>query len=247
MKVASYRTFWVFIILYALLMILASGSIKAMLSAADDSFSPFSFPKIWPNLAYIASYLNLVVGVLIIMLIANEFSFKTFRQNVIDGLSREQAVLAKFLMILVISLAGVVFVLIYGLIRGLSHGEFDHIGHIFEQAGYLLRLFIQMAGYMAIAALLAFLIKKAALAIVAFLLYALVVERLVRLRTPDNIDKFFPMNAMGELIPFPGNIQLDMAAGDAASLSPEMAVALTVGYFLLCLGGSILLMNRSNL
>lgn len=246
LKVKTYKTFWAFLGIYAVLILLFSGAANKMNPAADPVFSLFSFPDVWHNLAYMASYLNVLLGILIILLISNEFTYKTFRQNVIDGFSRDEAVTAKFLFITAIAFGCVAFLFIYGLIRGLSAGHFDFIGQVFEQTHFLLRLFVQIAGYMGIAAVLAFLIRRAALAIVAYLIYVLALERLLRLRIPDEIERYLPVHVLYALIPSKLPIPVP-GFTEVEPLSTTIVVLLAIGYFLLCLTFSRLLMLRSAL
>lgn len=247
LKVKTYKTFWAFLGIYALLILLFSGAASKLDQLQSSSASSiFSFPEIWHNIAYMASYLNILLGILIILLISNEFTYKTFRQNVIDGLSRDEAVTAKFLFIKAIALGCVLFLFLYGLIRGFTAGHFDHIGQIFEQIHFLFRLFVQIAGYMGMAAMLAFLIKRAALTIVAYLIYVVAIERIARFRIPDEIERYLPVHVLDALVP--ANFQLPIPGfTDVQPLSTGIVVLLAIGYFLLCLTLSRLLMLRSAL
>lgn len=249
LKIKTYKTFWAVAALYALILILFSGAAgKMQASLTDPTQTIFSFPEVWHNLAYMASYLNLLLGILIILLVCNEFTFRTFRQNVVDGLSREEAVTAKFILIVAIALGCVAFIFIYGMIRGLSAGHFDHSQDIFSQTHYLLKLFVQMLGYMSVAALIAFFLKRSAISILLFLLYTVALERMLRLRIPDEIDRYLPMNVLTELVPAPGGVQLNFPGMETAPpLSPGILLIVAIVYFLLCLTGARLLMTRSNL
>lgn len=246
LKVKTYKTFWAFLGIYALLLLLFSGAANKITPGSNPAFSLFSFPDVWHNLAYMASYLNVLLGILIILLISNEFTFKTFRQNVIDGLSRDEAVTAKFLFINAVASGCILFLFLYGLIRGLAAGQYDFIGQIFEQMHYLLLLLLQISGYMGIAAVITFLIRRAALAIVFYLIYVIVLERLFRFRIPDEIERYLPVHVLDTLVP---SIMPDFLAAESQvePLSTGVVVLLAVGYFLLCLTFSRLLMQRSAL
>ncbi|GIV34881.1 MAG: ABC transporter permease [Chitinophagales bacterium] len=247
LKVAYYRTFWVFVLLYAMLILLLTNSVKGLLAVADAGINPFSFPQVWHNLAYLVSYLHALPCILIIMLISNEFSFKTFRQNVIDGMSRGEAVSAKFVLIGFFSIASMSMIAVYGLIRGLADGEFDHAGQIFEQVYYMPRLLLQLAGYMALAALFGFVFKKAALAIVGFLTYLLLAEGFIGMRLPETAARYLPLKVLSQLVPFPVNAVVPFSADTTLHLGTETAALLAVVYIVLFYGGSLLLMRRANL
>ena len=64
----------------------------------------FDFPYIWHLSTYLISFLKFLIAIVIVSLMANEYSNRTLKQNLIDGLSKKEMILSKFY--LVISLAG---------------------------------------------------------------------------------------------------------------------------------------------
>src|SRR5436190_3460239 len=64
--------------------------------------NPFSFPEAWHTIAFAASCFVFIPAVVVIMLMSNEYSFRTHRQNIIDGWSRKQFVTSKLLDVLII-------------------------------------------------------------------------------------------------------------------------------------------------
>ena len=244
-KFKNYRTFWAILGIYALIFVLATSAM-AKITPQNPVYSFFGFPDVWHNLAFVASYMNLLLGIIIIMLIANEYSFKTFRQNLIDGLSRRELVISKFILIGTISSVSILFIFFWGLIRGIITGHFDVIGEIYQKTYFLFHLFIQMIGYMSLAALITLIFKKAALSILVFLVYAVALERIIRSRVADTIDRFFPIKVFGGLIPDIGNISFQGML-EAPSLSIEWTLLLAILYILVFFGSSVLLMEKSNL
>ncbi|HPZ89538.1 MAG TPA: ABC transporter permease, partial [Flavihumibacter sp.] len=73
---------------------------------------PFSFPEVWRTSAFFSSVFVFLPSVLVIMLITNEFTYKTHRQNIIDGWSRQQFMLAKMIDVIIITM---ILTLIYAL------------------------------------------------------------------------------------------------------------------------------------
>ncbi len=53
------------------------------------SSSPYDFAHTWQTTSYVGGWLLLLPGLLLILLITNEFSFRTHRQNIIDGWARK--------------------------------------------------------------------------------------------------------------------------------------------------------------
>jgi hypothetical protein len=112
---------------------------------------------------------------------------------------------------------------------------------------YLVYYFVQALGYMALAMLFAFLIRKNGLAIIGYLVFALMLEPIARYPIDDNLDKFFPMKVLKSLSPMPGQEMLDSAFGATLSLTPQQAVLPAVGYVFLFCGLSYLLLKIRDL
>ena len=71
----------------------------------------FMFPNVWEVLSWMASWFNMLfLGIIIIVLTGNEFSFKTARTQIMNGLSRNEFLLGKSLVILIIALWGLLLV-----------------------------------------------------------------------------------------------------------------------------------------
>src|SRR5688500_2377894 len=88
-KILPYRTIWVILGIFILLLFLiVKGSSTIEINGQKAGTSLYNFPDIWMKLTYIASYFNLLLGILVIILITDEYSFRTLRQQVIDGYFR---------------------------------------------------------------------------------------------------------------------------------------------------------------
>jgi hypothetical protein len=244
-KVKSYRAFWAILGIYALLFVLSTGIMGRMVPQ-NPAYSFFGFPDVWHHLAYVASYLNILPSILIIMLVANEYTFKTFRQNLIDGLSRKELIYSKFLLIAAVAFFCIFLIFIWGMARGIITGHFDTIGEMFQKMHFLFYLFLQIAGYMSLATLVALIFKRAAFSILIFLVYVVALERIIRWRMDDNIDRFFPMKAFGGLIPDISSISFQ-GLFETGMLSPEWTVVVAILYILAFFGASLLMMEKSNL
>jgi ABC-type transport system involved in multi-copper enzyme maturation permease subunit len=169
--------------------------------------SPFGFPEIWHTLAYIASFLVFIPGVLVIMLITNEYQYRTQRQNILDGWSRDQFLWSKVIDIAALSIllslvyAGVV------LITGWANPEIALSG--IQEKSYFIGLFALITfNQLTIAFLFGFLFKRALLALGFFLFYFLIPENILiqlsrwRWHT-GNWYHYLPLEASDRLIPPP--------------------------------------------
>lgn len=230
-KILPYRTVWIILAIFAGLMLLilyASSSIT--INGREMGNDMYKLPNFWQTLAYIASFFNLLFGILIIVLITDEYSFRTFRQQVIDGLSRAQLVMAKFYVVLALATLGTLFLLLLGLYFGLLYSPDKSADAIFGKIDFLSYYFVQAVGYMVLAMFFGFLIRKSGLAIVAFIAYAQIIEPLIHFRIPDEVDKYMPVKVLKSLTPMPGQEVLDQLTTPTQLLTPQWAAVLALVY-----------------
>ena len=188
MKVKNYRTFW---ILLAICIISMPAFNYVVYDLTDNSFpkvqgqsifgSPFAFPNVWGTVSWNSSLLLLIPAVLIITLTTNEFTYKTHRQNVIDGWSRSQFINVKLMEVLLLSVLLTLVVVITSLIFGYLLNPVPSDVNIFKNAIVILYFFIEMLSYSMIAFVLAMFIKRAGLAMGAFFIYLIIEQFIVAL------------------------------------------------------------------
>ncbi len=204
-KLYTYAGFWVpaifWIILYILSLFIVT-QINIQLPGLETK-SLFAFPHLWNITTWIASWFNLLLAIMIMIFTSNEFSFRTFRQHVIDGFSRGELFKGKALLMGVFSVAGVVLVLISTLILGIFFNTSETWPGILDKIYLPFVYFVQAFAYMSIALMIALLFKNIALSIITFLLYFLMIEPIIRLFLPDEILVFFPMKVISNLTPLP--------------------------------------------
>lgn len=221
LKVKNYRTFWILAALY-LLSIWGANYIgytiqqkiyesKQVANVANMILGapPYAFPRVWQTTANISSFILFIAGLLMIILVTNEYSYKTHRQNVIDGLSRTQFITTKLALGVIIALASTIVVFITAIFFGLLQNPADIS---FANSNYLFYFFIQALSYTWMAILFGLVFKRSGIAIGIFFLYTLIIENVLVLifdhAFPDTffltgIGKYFPIQSTDELIPTP--------------------------------------------
>jgi ABC-2 type transport system permease protein len=93
----------------------------------------FNFPYIWHFNTFVTAFFKLFLAIVIVSMMANEYSNKTIKQNLIDGLSKKEFILSKFLTVISFSALSTVFVFIVSLILGLVYSDFDELSIIFSE------------------------------------------------------------------------------------------------------------------
>ena len=185
-----------------------------------SSFNPYSFSNTWQTTSYATGFLLILPALLIIILITNEFSFRTSRQNIIDGWSRQEFIEVKMATALIISVLCTLLVLITASVFALFSGTdfslngFDHVGYFF----------LKSFSYNMVAVLVSVLIRRTGFAIGLYFIY-LGAENIIsqlldvwsmKLRSDHGIDlgsmgDYLPMNASDGLLTFPDNPLKSMA------------------------------------
>jgi len=173
----------------------------------------FNFPFIWHFNAWVASWMKIFFAIVIVSIVANEYSYRTLKQNLIDGLSKKEFIASKVLTVILFSLASMVFLFIVSLILGLIFSDYNEIGIIFSDMQYIFAYFLKLLCFFSFCMFLAFWVKRSAFAL-GFLALWQVVEGLIailfqyiKVKTEVNLFEsvynFLPLNAMSDLIEEP--------------------------------------------
>lgn len=172
----------------------------------------FNFPFIWHFNTYIAAILKLFLAIVIVSLISNEYSYRTLKQNLIDGLSKKEFILSKFLTVLLFSAISTLFIFVVSLILGLSFSDYNELGIIFSDLQYIGAYFLKLTAFFSFCLFLGVLVKRSAFAL-GFLIVWQVIEwiafSVMKFRIfkdsdiAENIAQFFPLESMSALIKEP--------------------------------------------
>lgn len=264
LKYRHFKLFWIIYFLYLLILVAFSSSGMFLLDFFENQdinfgqLSPalipiYDFPDIWQNLTYFAGFFQFIMAFIVIIFITNEYSYRTIRQNVIDGLSRKQFLMAKIGFIFILCFINMVVLGINGLVLGLMYSSVKAPRFIFDNIEFLLAFGLALFTYSLFAFFVGMLFKRSGVSIILFAIYTLFAEPFIALilqnhpRLPEfysSITFFFPMQAINNLIhnPLPRyilrEIQDYIAFGDLA------IVAGYTGIFILAISG---LMHKRDL
>jgi len=167
--------------------------------------SLYAFPLVWHNLTYLAGFFKVFPAIMIIILVTNEYSYKTIRQQVITGLSRSELFLAKLSLILATSFLMALLVGIYGLILGWINTEIIEFKTVFDKSQFLLTYMLEVFAYSSFAYLIATLVKRSGFAVGVLLLWAYIAEPIIAYYLNGNWDDFLPLRSIGNLIRIPNS------------------------------------------
>jgi len=171
----------------------------------------FNFPFIWHFNTYVAAALKFFLAIVIVSMMANEYSNKTIKQNLIDGLSKKEFILSKFLTVAAFALISTLFVFFISLILGYIFSSFTEASIVFSDLEYLFAFFVKLLGFFSFCLFLGILIKRSAFAL-GFLFVWYMAEGFARIvlnlwdktsEYADSITQFFPLQSMSNLIKQP--------------------------------------------
>mgnify|MGYP000609924264 CR=1 FL=1 len=171
----------------------------------------FNFPYIWHFNTFITAFFKLFLAIVIVSMMANEYSNKTIKQNLIDGLSKKEFILSKFLTVLSFAIASTIFLFIVSLILGLTYSNYNEFSIIFSDLIFVLAFFVKLVGFFSFCLFLGILIKRSAFAL-GFLILWQIMEGILRglirwklfdAETTEIVMGFFPLQSMFNLIKEP--------------------------------------------
>ena len=212
------------------------------------SDNPFDFPHIWSYITFSASFFNVLLAVIIVVVTTNDFQYKTMRQNIIDGMSKRQVILSKFILVFFLSFIATIYTCLVGLLIGLLESTtYDW----YENIHLIVLYFVQTLGYFSFAFLFAIIVKRPAIAIVSFILY-FPVETIIGKLMNSEAYQVFPLKVFADLTPMPFFKSLVASVknkgGDAPwILDTNIQIILSLVYVLLFFVLSYWLLKRKDL
>ena len=192
----------------------------------------FNFPIIWHITTFFASYFKLFFAIVVVSMIGNEYSNKTIKQNLIDGLSKKEFILSKFYTIVFFSLISTLLIGVASFLIGLYYSSYTEISIIFREVEYLLAYFVKLVGFFSLCLFFGMLLKRSAFAL-AFLFVLYIIEWLIfwgAYKAFGNTDdawklkNYLPLESMYKLIDQPFQRIIITKYPDKMDLSYDYAV-----------------------
>jgi hypothetical protein len=154
----------------------------------------------------------------------SEYTYRTHRQNIIDGLSRNQYITAKILYVIALALFATILTVICAFFIGMSGDE----PVSFKDFRYVFYFFLQALTYIGLSFLLALLFKKTALTIGIFFIYSLILENILERYINkinigiESIGHFLPLSSSDHLLLF-DSLKTAMNMANMGASRPEYA------------------------
>jgi len=173
----------------------------------------FNFPYIWHFNTFFVAWFKLFLAIVIVSMMANEYSNKTIKQNLIDGLSKKEFVLSKFITVIMFALISTLFIFVVSLILGLIYSDYNEVSIIFSDLEFIFAYFLKLTAFFSFCLFLGVLVKRSAFAL-GFLFIWQILELIILVLCEqkffgtkngmaDLVMGFFPLQSMYNLIEEP--------------------------------------------
>ena len=219
----------------------------------------FNFPNIWHLTTFFASQFKFFFAIVVVSMIGNEYSNKTLKQNLIDGLSKKEFILSKFYTIVFFSLVSTVLIFLISICIGLYYSSYNEVSIIIRETNYLVAYFVKLMGFFSLCLFFGMLVKRSAFAL-AFLFILFILEWLFfgllvwkfDTTIAEKIQNFFPLKSMYKLIEQPFQRIAMTKFPDKANLAYDYAVhwyeiAIVLGWTAICIFLSYRLLKKRDL
>ncbi len=171
----------------------------------------FNFPYIWHFNTYIADFFTFFLAIIIVAMVTNEYSYRTLKQNLIDGLSKKEFILSKFYFIVALALIATLLVFVISIILGLVYSDYTSSGLVFSQMYFLFAFFLKILGMFSLILFAGILLKRSAFAlgfIFIWIIFEKIIYAILRWELFDKeiaykVSAFFPYTSIQNLLPEP--------------------------------------------
>lgn len=263
-KFLSYKAFWLMILFYALLLAFMIFGIPGLIDyIAEKSGDPtkfrifkaivFNFPDIWQNIAFVAGaryFIKIILGIIVIIIITNEFHFLTVRSNIISGFSRKDFLIAKIELIVLLGVFSTLIIFLSGLYLGFTNSSSRSLVDVFGKMDYLLGYFIEVVAYMLFCLFLGVVFKKTGITFIVHIVY-IIIEPILDYKLNDNITPYLPLNAINSIVQTPNTSLIKIKTSEFDYTFQEFIsigdVALCIGYAMLFIVLSYLVLKKRDL
>ncbi|WP_055445446.1 ABC transporter permease [Lacinutrix himadriensis] len=170
----------------------------------------FNFPIIWHITTFFAAQFKFFFAIVVVSMIGNEYSNKTIKQNLIDGLSKKEFILSKFYTIVFFSLVATILIAVASFCIGMYYSSYTEASIIFRETNFLIAYFVKLVGFFTLCLFFGMLVKRSAFAL-AFLFVLYIFEYIIlglitwqaNFELAEKIQNFFPLKSMYKLIDQP--------------------------------------------
>ena len=185
----------------------------------------YRLPGAWQQVFQSGSTVSSILsGTLMTIVTASEFEWRTMRQNLLDGMGRRQWLSIRYLLVLTLAVAFVLFQLLMGVGSALVNSDLSQVTVTATQWSALAGLLLSTALFNALALLVSVWLRQVGPALGLVLIYPVLENLIARVLRGYELDwladgmLFQVMNALNTYDQYLGNKDLVVANWSTASL-----------------------------
>lgn len=248
LKLRKYRPFWILGLLLCIAILglgLSAHSFVDMLTEDGMNFNGitpamlplFDFVDIWQNLTWFGRFVLPLPAFILVLSVANDYSFRTLKQGVIDGLSPAEWLASKLILVLILTLISTLLFLIVGLYLGFQYSPVTSLDFILIKIEFLGAYALQSFLFLCFALFVTILVRKSIVSFAIVLLWYFPIELLLREFLRYKLDwdlNWMPMKSITGLIdlPFPKYIFMEVESS-VDSWNAFKAILYSIGFVIL--------------
>lgn len=246
LKLRSYPLFWISILLYAAFIPMLFGIfLSADFNMEGQEMDLFDFlaptaGSLWQYLMFVGSY-----GVYVLILFLLSFSNRDiangiWRQYIIEGVSRNELVAGRMVLVLVLSALATLLLVIVGAFIISQKGYIGIGSALWELRAFTAGYALYFLSFMMMALVVNVFINSTTLSFLGVFFWGLFVEGVVRWVDPTTITQLLPVYNFNRLIPNP----FSALVGGELSYVPELQSVFITIMWLVVFASIIALVSR---
>ncbi len=194
--------------------------------------NPFAFPEAWRTIAFFSSLFIFIPAIVVIMVITNEYTYKTHRQNIIDGWTKGAFMTGKLVDVIIMSLLVTGIYTLVVLFIGFANTH-DMKVSFWTLSNYIGLFGLSTFSQLSIAFLIGLVVRKSFIALGVFTFYGIILEtiavKLIHFKLNSEWGQYLPMEISKLLLPKPAFLgKIDEADWKAALANVQPHVWLTI-------------------
>ncbi len=207
LKLSGHPFFWIGMFIFGGLLTTLLFTVGEFNMGDGQQESPFGnlsdagvykIENLWHGITYMPNYIKFIPAFLLIFFVSNEYTYRTARQNLIDGLSKSQFFVSKVITAFLITLFATLIIVIFGSVLAFSYNEDLVLADLFTGGMYILAYFNELLFFMAFALFATVLLKRSAITIIALFVYY-IAEEILQLQLGTDWAYYFPTQPSREL------------------------------------------------
>jgi len=227
----------------------AAGMAMMLIPRNFEEAGFYLLPMLWQNASFWAGFFKFIPAFLLLFFIGSEFEYRTYRQNVIDGLSVGQFFVSKLFTLLFFSVLSTLVVGLTVLVLAYMHNDMAE-ANLWEESEFLLGFFMETYFILTLAVFLGILVKRNVVAIIILVLYYFVLEPFLGYgfsKPGEPLFDYLPTRPSRILVPEPFTRILDFFGEQEPPRMEWKFFWVSLAYSFVFLFSSFLILKRRDL